>query len=131
MARYLSPAWFAEVEAAARARRPSPRPGVAVGGTLTLQQVVTGGPEGDVRYWLRVGDDTLVVGVGDAAADVTLVQSWETAVSVATGTASSEAAFLAGRVRLTGDLGALVTHQAALQRLDAVFAEVRARTSYE
>lgn len=127
---YLSPAWFEEVSAAAR-RSERLRP-TAAGARVTIQQVVTGGPDGEVRYWVRLEDGAVEAGPGDAAerADATVTESYETAAAVSRGELEVEAALLAGRIRLSGDVGVLLRNQAALQAVGAAFAEVRDRTTY-
>ena len=96
-----------------------------------MQQVVTGAPGGDVRYWVRVDDGTVEAGLGEAPRpDVTVTQSYDTAVAVLTGAMSAQAAVMAGRIRVSGDTTVLVTHQEALQGLDVVFAPVRDQTEY-
>ncbi|MEO7837236.1 MAG: SCP2 sterol-binding domain-containing protein [Acidimicrobiales bacterium] len=133
MARYLSQAWFDEVNEAAR-NSPSLRH-ATVGAHLTLQQVVTGGPEGDLQYWLRIEDGSVRAALGAAQAadltpDATVTQPYETAAAVSRGELSTEDAFLDGRIRLRGDISVLVRHQSMLSGLGAVFGEVRDRTDY-
>ena len=128
MARYLSPEWFEEVNAAAR-QRPSTEG--AGQGRLTLQQVVTGGPDGDVRYWVRLAEGTVVAGLGEARSpDATITQSYDTAVAVVTGEARVQTVLMSGDIRLSGNVATLMDHQEALQGLDSVLADVRRRTSY-
>ena len=125
MARYLSPDWFDEINAAAAADTDT-------GGVrLVIQQVVTDGPEGDVRYAVRIEDGSVAVVPGEAAdAHVTVTEDHATAVAVAKGELAAPAAFMTGRIRVTGDTGVLLEAQPVLQRLDAVFAGVRERTTY-
>ena len=127
MVRYLTPEWFEEVNAAARR---SPLAG-ASGARLTVQQVVTDGPEGDVRYWVRLEDGMVQTGLGDAPdADATVRQSYETAVALLTGELSVQSAFMSGRIHLSGDMAALMDHQEVLRGADAAFADVHRHTSY-
>ena len=130
MARYLSEQWFEEVNAATgQSHRPATR---GDGAGLTLQQVVTGTPFGEVRYWVRVRDGSLEAGLGEAGSpDATVSQSYETAVAVVTGQLSVQAALMAGRIRLSGRMSALVEQREALEGIDAAFADVRRRTTYE
>ena len=129
MARYLSEEWIEEVNVAAGASRPLRH--ATASAQLTLQQVVTGGPEGDVAYWVRVDRGAVVVGGGHAdQADATVQQSYQTAVALSRGELSPEAAFASGAIRVSGDMAVLVRHHGALQGLDDAFAAVRARTSY-
>lgn len=133
MARYLSQGWFDEVNEAARA---DPALKEATAGTrLTLQQVVTGAPEGDLRYWVRIDDGSVEAALGDAASarlspDATVIESYETAAAVSRGELSTENAFLEGRIRLRGDIAVLLRHQSVLKSLGEAFADVRGRTEY-
>ena len=129
MAAYLSAAWFEDVNAAARADRSIAT--TTAGAHVTIQQLVTGGPSGDVPYWLRVDDGVLEIGPGHAERpDATVAQSYGTATAVARGELSVEQAVLEGRVRLSGDVSVLLRHAAALAGLAAAFGEVRDRTTY-
>ena len=129
MVDYLSPAWLDEVNAAARGS--DELRSATAGARVTIQQVVTGAPAGDVRYWVRVDDGRVEAGAGEAgAADATVTQSYETAVEVHRGALDVQGAILAGRVRLSGDVTVLVRHSAALQGVAGAFAEVRQRTTY-
>ncbi len=98
---------------------------------LVVQEVVTGGPDGDVRYVVAIDHGRTDVHPGDhPAPDVTFVVDWDTAVAVATGSTSTQDAFTTGRLQVRGDMGVLLRHGTALAGLDAVFAEVRAATTY-
>jgi SCP-2 sterol transfer family len=129
MARFLSPEWLAEVEAAAR-RSPA-FPADTHRGRVTVQQVVTGGPAGEVAYAATVGDGTVVIRVGRAERpDVTFSEDWATAAAIARGALSAQEAFMAGRLRVAGDMAALLRHGPALGRLADAFAEVQGRTAF-
>ncbi|MBW3548302.1 MAG: SCP2 sterol-binding domain-containing protein [Actinobacteria bacterium] len=129
MPRFLSPEWMAEASAAAAT---SPELAEASAGVhLVVQQVVTGGPDGDVRYVVSLSDGRARFGAGEAAdADVAFTTDWETAVAVATGASSAQDAFASGRLRVRGDVTALLRHARALDGLHAVFAGLRERTTY-
>jgi hypothetical protein len=127
--RYLSLEWIdalrAEVAGSDALRRLAERRRVGI------TQVVTGAPEGDVTYHLQVADGGAEFGAGPAdPEDVRLVQRWETAVAVATGTLNAQEAFLNGHIGLAGDRQALLDNQDVFGALDAVFAAVRQRTEY-
>ncbi len=129
MARYLSQQWFEEVNAALGQDR---QPASEAGAGLTLQQVVTGTPDGEVRYWVRVHDGAVEAGLGEAGSpDATVSQSYETAVDVVTGQLTVQAALMAGRIRLSGKIAALIEQREALEGIDAAFADVRRRTTYQ
>lgn len=121
MPRYLSPEWIAALDAAAAAAGE-----VVPGVTLTVQQIV-----GDVTYHVRIADGRVRVHEGRAPdADVTFRQDPAVAAAIARGERSAQAAFMAGELRVGGDLTALMTHQAAFAALDDVFAAVRAETTF-
>ena len=129
MARYLSAEWLDAVGRAASASdelRRSTR-----GVRFTVQQRVTGVPEGDVTYHVVVDDGSVDVRPGEAEQpDVTFIQDHATAVGIGTGTVSAQAAFMLGRLRVAGDLPLLVTHRDAVAGLDTALASVREDTEY-
>lgn len=129
MARYLSSEWFDEVN---RAAADNDRIAVDTAGiNLTIQQVVTDAPDGDVHYAVKVHDGAVTVLPGDdPEADVTITEDWDTAVSVANGSMPAAQAFMTGRIRVSGNVAVLLDAQGSLQGLDAVFADLRERTSF-
>lgn len=129
VARYLSQEWFDEVN---RAAAGSDRiPVDAAGVNLVIQQVVTDGPDGEVRYAVKVQDGAVSVVPGDdAEADVVITEDWDTAVSVANGELPAAAAFMTGRIRVSGNVAVLLDAQGSLQGLDVVFADLRQRTTF-
>jgi len=124
--RYLSDEWIEALDAAARAHE-----GVRAAAraeSLTIKQTVTT-PDDPVAYYIRAGDGEVCVRAGRAAAPtVTFTTDLDTAADVAQGTASAQLAFMRGRLRVGGDLRALLEHQPLLDALDEAFAPVRART---
>lgn len=129
MPAYLSPAWLDALQDAADS---SPTLRDATSGMhLVVQQVVTGGPDGDVAYHVIVDDGRATVRAGRADdPTITFTQDRATAAAVSRGELSAQGAFMAGRIRVRGDLPALVAQQDALLRVDDVFASVRETTSY-
>jgi putative sterol carrier protein len=126
VARFLSPAWVEELAAAAEGVS------MAAGEPLTVQQMVVDGSGETVRWTLRVTDGRVAVvagGVDDA--DVTLATDRATAVALARGDEAVPDAFMAGRLRVAGDLRALLRAGGALGAVDAAFAAVRARTTWD
>jgi hypothetical protein len=140
VARFLSPDWFAEV---ARANDAPPPPGSpsAASDDLVLEQVVRDTPEGDVRYRVVVRGAVALIDppVAQVAAegmdprpapDLTITCDWTTAVELAQGILSAQAALLAGRLRVRGNLSRLTGRASALAGLDPVPASVRRHTTY-
>jgi len=125
VAAFLSAEWIGELDAEAVT--------VDAEVTFTLDQVVTGGPDGDVRYRLALGDGRLAVRpsrAGDPPADATLTLPYATAVDLTTGRCTASEAFSGGRVRFSGDLGRLQAATTALAAASDAFGRVRARTTF-
>ena len=75
------------------------------GKNAAIQMVVSDAPDGEVRYWLRIGDGTASVGLGDAdSAEVTISQSYETSAKVNRGELDGQKAFTQGKVKITGKM---------------------------
>lgn len=129
--RFLSPEWLAALD---RAVSTSPEVATATAdATLCLAQVVTGAPDGDVAYLVRIERGR--VGVEpvptDEPADVTLTADWATAVDIATGTLATHDAFTAGQLLVRGDIAALRAAAPALAGLGHAFESLRADTTYD
>lgn len=129
MVQFLSGEW---IEEAAEAAASSEELKEATAGVhLAVQQIVTGGPEGDARYVVSIDDGALVLRLGeDDTPDVTFTLEWATAVAMATGALGAQEAFTTGRLQLRGDVATLLRHGPALAGVDAVFASLRERTTY-
>jgi putative sterol carrier protein len=122
VARFLSEAWFDDVAAMAPIDDRT---------SLTLQQVVTDAPEGEVRYHVRVSEGRAAIYVGQAARpDATFTEDYATAAAVARGELSVQAALLAGRIRIGGNMATLSRYQEDLAGMDPIPAAVRATTSF-
>jgi putative sterol carrier protein len=90
---------------------------------LVLQQHVTGTPDGDVSFWTSIDQGVVTGGMGRAAeADVTLAMDYETAIELSSAELNHQAAFMQGRLKVTGNMGKLLQHQAALQVLGPAMA---------
>jgi putative sterol carrier protein len=87
------------------------------GQNATLQQVITTGDD-DVRYWMRIVDGTLSMGIGEADnADATITESYDTAVALARRELSPVTGFMMGRIKVDGNMGMLLGLQGALGQL--------------
>jgi putative sterol carrier protein len=75
------------------------------GKSAVLQMVIAEAPAGEVRYWLRIGDGTAAVGLGEASdAEVTISQSYDTAAAVDRGELDGAKAFTQGKVKIAGKM---------------------------
>ena len=80
------------------------------GTTARMQYVVTGGPEGDIRYFWVLEDGKLLeaaLGAKDDA-EVTLTQTYDDAVKIAKGELDPNAAFMQGKIKVTGNMQKLM-----------------------
>lgn len=128
MAAFLSPGWIEEMNDALGS---SPALSLATREvTLSIQQVVRAG-DMDHCYVVRVDRGRVTVETGRTArADVTVTEDMETAVALARGEMSPQVAFMLGRIRVTGDMAALMAGYQSLVDQDAALAPVRARATY-
>ena len=105
MPKFLTQEWHDEVRGLAESQPERP------GASARMQYVVTGGPDGDVRYfWLLENGKLMESGVGDIdEAEITLTQSYEDAVAIQKGELDANAAFMQGRVKVTGNMAKLMS----------------------
>ncbi|MGH9123776.1 MAG: hypothetical protein ACRDZ8_03490 [Acidimicrobiales bacterium] len=126
MARYLSDEWWNEVATVSGASNPGMD-------DLVLQHRVTGGPDGDVWYYVRLSADGLGAAVVPGRAEhpqITFCEDFETAAAVAQGHLGAPAALLSGQIRVAGDLAALLDGRERLPVGDLMPAAVRASTEF-
>ena len=112
MATPFSTAWLADLATAAAGRS------VPDDVEASVEQVVTGGPDGDVRWSVRLAGGRAQVVTGPSPdADVSLTVDWDTALALSSGDLAVTDAFLAGRLRLRGDVSVLLKAAAVLEGL--------------
>jgi alkyl sulfatase BDS1-like metallo-beta-lactamase superfamily hydrolase len=104
MPKYLSQEWLDEGRALAESQPERP------GASAKMQYVVTGGPEGDIKYyWVLDNGKLLESHLGEIAdADFTLTLSYDDSVKVAQGELDANAAFMQGRMKVAGNMGKLM-----------------------
>jgi len=129
MARFLSAEWLEQVAAAVH--DDEDLRAATAGVSLTVQQVVTGGPDGEIAWHVRLGDGKVEIGTGRAHdAEVVITQSHETATAVGRGGLSPAEAFAAGHLKMAGQVGLLVRHQHAFEQLGIALTAVRDATTF-
>lgn len=123
MAKFLSKEWADEILAALNAS--DDVRSATKGVSLCIQQNVAGAPDGDTSYWTRFDDGTVAGAIGEADdPDVTISQDYETAVAMTKGELNAQAAFMQGKLKVTGNMGKLLQHQGTMQALGPVLASV-------
>ncbi|MGI9032416.1 MAG: SCP2 sterol-binding domain-containing protein [Acidimicrobiales bacterium] len=81
------------------------------GATARMQYHVTAGPDGDIRYYWVLDEGKLVESSlgDDADADFTLTLSYDDSVKMQKGELDPNAAFMQGRMKVTGNMGKLMS----------------------
>lgn len=81
------------------------------GATARLQYVVTGGPAGDVRYFWAIDNGKMLEDqLGeDPDKEITLTLTYADSVKMQKGELDETAAFMQGRLKVTGNMGKLMS----------------------
>jgi hypothetical protein len=129
MAEFLSAAWIAELDAAARAADD-----LAVDAPFVVEQVVHDDAAVDVVYRVRIGPGGASVsaapGATEGPADLVLVTDRATARDLHEGRVHAQDALARGSLKVRGRPEVLSGRADLFGRLDAAFAPVRARTTF-
>jgi alkyl sulfatase BDS1-like metallo-beta-lactamase superfamily hydrolase len=104
MPQYLSQEWLDETRALAESQPVRP------GASAQMQYVVSGGPDGDIKYYWILQDGKLIESaLGNAPdADLTLTITYEDSVKVQSGELDANAAFMQGRMKVAGNMAAFM-----------------------
>jgi len=102
--KYLTQEWLDETRAMAAAQPARP------GATARIQYVITGGPDGDVKYtWVLEDGKLLESHLGTVAdPDITITAPYAEWVKVARGELDLSAAFMQGLVKVAGATGKFI-----------------------
>lgn len=104
MPKWLTQEWFDEQKRLAEDQPERP------GATARMQYVVTGGPDGDIRFYWILEDGKLIENKLGTLEDpeLTLTQSYEDAKKIQTGELDAQAAFMQGRIKAEGNMAKLL-----------------------
>ena len=105
MSKYLTQEWLDETGKMADSQPERP------GASARMQYVITGGPDGDIKYyWILENGKILESKLGDLSdADFTMTLTYDDSVKVQKGELDANAAFMQGRMKVTGNMGKLMT----------------------
>lgn len=121
--KFLSEEWCAAVQGALNANESFTRSAGSL--SATIQQVVTG-PDGEIRYWFKLGGGQAALGLGDSAdaVDATITQDYDTAMKLSKNELTGTAAYMSGKLRVAGDLMKLMQLQGALGQMPAALKDL-------
>jgi putative sterol carrier protein len=128
MPKYLSQEWL-DLQKEQAQEFPE-RPGA----TARMQYVITGAPEGDVKYFCVIDNGKMLENTlgEDPAAEFTLTQGYDDSIKVLKGELDANTAFMQGRVKVTGNMGKLMSLLPLTQSAEykAIQERVAAETEY-
>jgi alkyl sulfatase BDS1-like metallo-beta-lactamase superfamily hydrolase len=104
MSKYLTQEWLDETRKLAEDQPERP------GASTRMQYVVTGGPEGDIKYyWVLENGKLIDTQLGELSdAEITMTLSYDDSVKVQKGELDANAAFMQGRMKVTGNMAKLM-----------------------
>jgi putative sterol carrier protein len=104
------------------------------GASAKMQYVVTGGPDGAIKYyWVLENGKLLESQLGVIAdADFTMTLTYEDSKAVAQGELDANAAFMQGRMKVAGNMGKLMQLMPLTQSAEykALQEQIRPLTTY-
>jgi putative sterol carrier protein len=104
MSKWLTQEWLDETCSMAESQPERP------GASARMQYVITGGPDGDVKYyWVLENGKLLESNLGELSdADFTMTQTYEDAKRIQQGELDANAAFMQGRIKVAGNMAKLM-----------------------
>jgi putative sterol carrier protein len=119
MAKFLSKEWVEVVQTALQSSDQVKQ--ATQSAQATIQQQITGGPEGDVSYHIMVDKGTVEAALGEADSPTfVLATDYETAGKINRGETTGQAQMMTGKLKFQGDMMKVMTLQGAVQAIQGV-----------
>ena len=120
--KFLSDEWASEVKQALNGNEGFK--GAAGSQTAKIQQVVNT-PEGEKKYWFKLEGGQVDLGTGEIdSPDATISQDYDTAVALSKNELTGTAAYMSGKLRVSGDLMKLMQLQGVLGQLPSAIKDI-------
>jgi predicted lipid carrier protein YhbT len=104
MSKWLTQEWLDETKKMADGQPERP------GASAKMQYVVSGGPDGEVKYfWVLENGKLLESKLGELPeAEVTMTMTYDDAMKIQKGELDANAAFMQGRIKVSGNMAKLM-----------------------
>ena len=113
--KFLSKEWAEEVKSALQNNEQMKSSAGAM--SARIQQVISGS-DGETRYWFTIENGQMDLGLGDIDnPDATITQDYDTAAAPAKNELTGTAAYMSGKLKVSGDLMKLMQLQGVLSQL--------------
>jgi putative sterol carrier protein len=118
----LSEEWASEVKTALQN---SDAVKSAAGNMSARIQQIVNGPDGETKYWFKLDGGQVDLGIGDIEnPDATITQDYDTAAALSKNELTGTAAYMSGKLRVSGDLMKLMQLQGVLGQLPQALKDV-------
>ncbi len=92
---------------------------------MGIQFQVSEAPEGEINYYLTVGDGSAAMTLGELDdPDVVISSTHETALALFRGDLNTQMAFMTGKIKVAGNMAVLMMNQAVINKWAATVAEI-------
>jgi putative sterol carrier protein len=113
--KFLSDEWVSQVGEAINSNEAFKN--AAGSQTAKIQQVVNG-PDGEVKYYFDLKDGAVELALGEVdSPDATITQDYDTAVALSKSELTGTAAYMSGKLKVSGDLMKLMAMQGVFNQL--------------
>ena len=93
--------------------------------SLGVQFEVSDTPEGEIAYYLKVGDGAAAMARGSLDdADVTITNTYETSVGISKGEINTQMAFMSGQLKVSGNMAMLMMNQAVFNQFTTALSDM-------